>query len=85
MTLPYERTRSTQQVREFLRDLLFTDVTPRVPREIRQRARSLLKHYPSSFDLSVSHEKLPNIWGPASEEEDYVLKKLKESRERDKK
>ncbi len=51
MTLPYERTNAVNWTREFLYDLLDPKKTPRIPKEIRQRARSLLKHYPTEYDM----------------------------------
>jgi hypothetical protein len=46
MTLPEEEARAIAQVRTFLFSLLDPKQTPRVPREVRQRARRVLKHYP---------------------------------------
>jgi hypothetical protein len=37
-----------------LRDLLDPSKTPRVPRDVRQRARALLRHYPSKFDMEMT-------------------------------
>ncbi len=51
MTLPTERTRSLAHARNFLLDLLRPDITPRVPKEIRTRARSVLKHFPTRFEV----------------------------------
>jgi hypothetical protein len=51
MTLPYERTNAVNWTREFLYDLLDPKKTPRIPRELRRRAGSLLKHYPTEFDM----------------------------------
>lgn len=67
MTLPDERTRAVLYARQFLRDLLDPKATPRVPRAVRERARRLLKHFPSSFDLRQSAKELPRVW---SEPED---------------
>lgn len=49
MTLPYEEKRAVNYTREFLYDLLIPSKTPRVPKEVRDRARSLLRHYPSPY------------------------------------
>ena len=46
MTLPEEEARAIAATRTFLYALLDPRQTPRVPREIRQRARRVLKHYP---------------------------------------
>jgi len=56
MTLPDERYRAVVQTAEFLQDLCSTAATPRVPREIRQRARNLLRHYPTDYDLDRASE-----------------------------
>lgn len=62
MTLPFERTRAIIQTREFLLNLLDTKKTPRVPKEIRIHARSLLRHYPSNYDMQEACKKLPHIF-----------------------
>ena len=51
MTLPYERTNAVNWTRDFLYDLLDPKKTPRIPRELRRRAKSLLKHYPTEYDM----------------------------------
>ena len=51
MTLPDERYRAVLAAERFLEDLMDPKKTPRVPAEIRQRARSVLRHYPSKFDM----------------------------------
>ena len=49
MTLPFEEKRAVNYTRQFLYDLLISSKTPRVPKEIRDRARSLLRHYPAEY------------------------------------
>ena len=49
MTLPFEEKRAVNYTREFLYDLLIPSKTSRVPKEIRDRARSLLRHYPAEY------------------------------------
>ena len=49
MTLPFEEKRTVNYTRQFLYDLLIPSKTPRVPKEIRDRARSLLRHYPAEY------------------------------------
>lgn len=51
MTLPDERWRSLIETRRFLRQLLSPKMTPRVPRAIRDRAHSLLRHWPDDYHL----------------------------------
>ena len=64
MTLPYERTNAIQNTELFLLELMDPKKTPRVPKEIRQRARSLLKHYPGQFYIGLASEKAPEAFGP---------------------
>ncbi len=51
MTLPDERYRAVLAAERFLQDLLDSRKTPRVPAAIRQQARSVLRHYPSKWDM----------------------------------
>jgi hypothetical protein len=51
MTLPTERTDAVLRTEKFLLDLCNPKTTPRVPKEVRDRARSLLRHYPSHYDM----------------------------------
>lgn len=51
MTLPSERYNAVRRTRDFLRQLLDPKVTPKVPKNIRNQASALLKHYPGDMDL----------------------------------
>ena len=62
MTLPDERTNAVQNVEIFLLALCDPKKTPRVPSEIRKRARSLLRHYPTSYDLFNASRKIPETF-----------------------
>lgn len=53
MTLPYERLHAVNYTREFLFDLLIPSKTPRVPKEVRDRARALLRHYPFEAEMEM--------------------------------
>lgn len=59
MTLPDERYRSLIQTKEFLFELLIHKKTPRVPKVIRQRAYSLLRHWPDNYHLELMSEQMP--------------------------
>ena len=61
MTLPDERYRAIKYTEQFLTDLLDPKKTPRVPKEIRQRAYSCLRHYPGGYYLDVLATKSPSI------------------------
>ncbi len=51
MTTPEERYRSLKQSRKLLEELCDPGKTPRVPSIIRDRARGILRHYPSDYDV----------------------------------
>ena len=59
VTLPDERYRSLLSGKQFLLDLLNPKVTPKVPKYIRQRAGSILRHYPSSYQFTKMLETMP--------------------------
>lgn len=61
MTLPDERFRAIVRTGEFLLELTDPQSTPRIPRTIRQRARGLLRHYPTSYHLERLAEKSPDV------------------------
>jgi hypothetical protein len=56
MTIPTERTRAVLHTERFLLDLCNPKKTPRVPKQIREQARRLLKHYPTQFDMMYIDE-----------------------------
>ena len=53
MTLPDERTRAVKYARDFLRDLIDPSKTKRIPKDIRQRAYNVLKHFPTDLDIHL--------------------------------
>lgn len=59
MTLPDERYRALRCGEQLLLDLLNPNVTPRVPKYIRQRALGVLRHYPSSYHFTKIVETMP--------------------------
>ena len=61
MTLPCERFNSIVNTEQFLLDLCDPKKTPRVSREVRNRARACLRHYPRRFDLDLIATKCPEI------------------------
>lgn len=54
MTVPFERKNAVVWTEDFLLDLTNPRKTPRVPKEIRQRALHLLRHYPSKHDMEMA-------------------------------
>lgn len=63
MTLNYERRNAVMNTAEFLLKLCDPKQTPRVPTEVREQARSLLRHYPGTYDMDVAGEQCPKIFG----------------------
>jgi len=77
MTLPDERTRAVFWARAFLLSLLDPKQTPKVPREIRLRARAVLKHYPRDLDLMQAVDTIPDVFGPVEHIQGTAEKKVK--------
>lgn len=50
MTMPSEAANAIIYAHQFLRDLIDPRKTPRVPKAIREQARSCLRHYPFDCD-----------------------------------
>lgn len=67
MTLPHERTWAVKNTREFLVELCVGEIK-RVPKDVRDRARRLLKHYPSPLDLSMAADGSPDVFMNSAEE-----------------
>jgi len=67
MTTPEERTRAVLKAREFLTALANSPRTSDVPDAVRQRAETLLRHYPGAGDMSLAHGACPNWFGPPND------------------
>jgi hypothetical protein len=72
MTLPYERTNAVNYTREFLRELIDPKKTPKIPKIIRQRAGSLLKHYPTEYHMERACQKQQDFEEPVFAENTLV-------------
>jgi hypothetical protein len=59
MTLPDERYRAVVQTQKFLVEILNT---PRVPKAIKDRARSCLRHYPTDWDMQRTALQAPDVF-----------------------
>ncbi len=83
MTLPDERFRAVQQAEQLLRDLCDPRLTPRVPKLIRARARTVLRHYPGAFDMHIAAEAAPGVFQERMEDlHRFVMQGLDNSGER---
>ena len=83
MTLPDERYRAVLAAEQFLQDLLNSSKTPRVPREIRQRARSVLRHYPSKFDMDRAATVADHIFqtrDPVDDVQEFIMRGIEQQK-----
>ena len=80
MTLPDERYRAVIQTRRFLLDLCNPQHTPRVPKIIREHARSMLRHYPSDWDMTVAATDSPHIFAERMEDVTRLFKQYEENK-----
>lgn len=67
MTLPDERYHALKAAESFLQDLLDPSKTARVPKVIRARARSVLRHYPGGYYIDEISRRAPDIITPEIE------------------
>ena len=61
VTLPDERYRAMIMAEAFLMDLTDPQKTPRVPKRIRQQARSVLRHYPGAYYINQLAKRSPDV------------------------
>lgn len=59
MTTPEERYRAIKQSKKLLEELCDPGKTPRVPSLVRDRARSILKHFPNDLEIDVLADQCP--------------------------
>ena len=78
MTLPDERYRAIVYAKQFCEDLLSTQKTPRVPKEIRRRALSVLRHFPDEYYLGMLAEARPDIIERRGDPYDPLYRMVKE-------
>jgi hypothetical protein len=80
MTLPDERYRAIKYAESFLKDLCDSRITPRVPKNVRARAHSILRHYPSEYHLRVMSQNSPDVIQERMEDvHRFILKGLEKN------
>ena len=67
MTLPDERYRAVQYAQQFLARLAGGDY-PRVPKAVREEARSILRHYPLWYDMQRAAQAAPDVFAEQMED-----------------
>ena len=79
MTLPDERYRAVKWAETFLQELA-TDRKkyPRIPKLVRQQALSILRHYPSSWDMQRAANAAPDVFQERMDDLHKFLLKGKE-------
>ena len=61
MTLPDERYRAVKWAESFLLRLAGGQIA-RVPKAVREEARSILRHYPNSWDMERASNAAPDVF-----------------------
>lgn len=80
MTLPDERYRAVIQTAKFLQALSYSSETKRVPLQIRQQARALLRHYPSDWDMKRAADAVPDVFQERMEAVTRLFKQYEQSK-----
>ena len=80
MTMPDERYRAVLYAEEFLRAIADPNITKRIPKEIRQRARGILRHYPNAWDLDNAASVAPDVFAKQMEDVHKFFKRYEESK-----
>ena len=74
MTLPDERYRAVKHAALFLSRLAGGEY-PRVPKAVRDEARSILRHYPNDYDMTRAAETSPEVFQERMEDlHRFILK-----------
>lgn len=81
MTLPDERYRAVLWAERFLRELAQdTKKYPRIPKTVRREAYSILRHYPSQWDMDRASNGSPEVFQPRMEEVTRLFKQYEQSK-----
>ena len=83
MTLPDERYRAVRWAREFMYELMDPKKTPGVPKRIRDTARSVLRHYPSDYDMNRTAEFAPDVFQEQMEAVTRLFRQYEENKKND--
>jgi hypothetical protein len=78
MTLPDERYRAVMETKKFLESILKT--RSGLSKDMKEQARSCLRHYPSEYDLDRASEGSPEIFQRRMEDVSRMFKVYEEKR-----
>jgi hypothetical protein len=73
MTLPDERYRAVRRAESLLKDLCDPSKTPRVPKSVRGQASSILRHYPSTWDMDLAAHCAPSVFESGNKLDDLQV------------
>lgn len=81
MTLPDERYRSVMWAKKFLESLAYDKKAyPRIAKAVRGEAHSILRHFPSEWDMSRAAENAPDVFQERMEPVTRMFKQYEESK-----
>jgi hypothetical protein len=80
MTLPDERYRAVVQTKKFLEELL---TTPRVPKNIKDGARAMLRHYPGEYEMKSAAKLAPGVFATEMEPLYRMVKQYEQDKQDD--
>lgn len=82
MTLPDERYRAVMWAKRFLQDLAHNSKDyPRIPKKVRGEAYSILRHFPSEYDMSKTSQTSPDIFAERMEPVIRLMAQYEESKQ----
>lgn len=61
--MPCERKWAIKNTEIFLKDLMDSKKTPRVPSSVRKEAYRCLKHYPTDYHMEEAQRLAPSVFG----------------------
>jgi len=86
MTLPDERYRAVLYAKKFMEDLIYDRKTyPRLPKIVRQRAASVLRHYPNEWDMKRAADGSPEVFQERMEPVTRLMAQYEESKKNESK
>jgi len=86
MTLPDERYRAVLYAKKFMEELIYDRKTyPRLPKIVRQRAASVLRHYPNEWDMEQAAHSAPEVFQQRMEPVTRLMAQYEESKKNESK
>ena len=81
MTLPDERYRAVMWASRFLQELAYDKKKyPRIPKAVRGEASTILRHFPSSFDLKMAERGAPDVFQERMEPVTRLMQQYEQSK-----